>query len=701
MAERLPKFLEDTSPKRGVKYKEVQPRVMRPPNIRAVRNLARLTNIGHRNAGVDPIMIQRLFADLASKNVIKSRLEPKSTPGQFRELWIPEDKTYAYILDVLAYVFGSFSTSKETVAFRKDLSPAKGLRMMIDEYEAACTTKGIPKKKNNGSEGHIVGTAYKMDIKSYYDTITYDQILGFLRQKLTQMLTTVLSAEECNELAVVVADLVCPGETLPQGFATSPAIANGVGVKLDIDIRKRVGKLLEGNASAGLRYADDVLLFTSGSYNGGLVHLVEDVFGKHGFKMHPDKTVITRSRDEAGEFTSEGSLIRALGTEIRNDGVGPLRFAAPGRYTREVADAIQWILDADLADGKTFERITSARGHLPRVTGAVAHIANVLRWGMPYGQRLRAGQELMLPKELEKLWGELRTKMGEAMIGNGDSFKIPQPARRVNSTRKMRETMPLKTHEECLDSALKSRTGWKFKLGEHSFVVEDAEGKEIMSLDKEKLLGEGFPEDPDAIEEFLLEQKDALDDETLIIKKKFQAKKIKKLEDLEADPETKDQFYKHYLQFMKWHLVAALNIPQIEVNELMDTDEIEVDDEGKPVRGGGRAILPWNIEDALDDFLTKEFHAARFYSNSMRDVLAMPNWRRDLPEDAKPTVDYMPPERKEERDARGYYVALTGFDLETRSGFPVEKKDKKTGAEGGGEEATKGIKDPIFERTTQ
>jgi hypothetical protein len=661
MSEKIPKFLE-TKPNRKHDYISVTPRNIKIPSDRAVNNFTRLS-VSESSNGIHPDFIKNLLMKIASGQAIISRKEPKSTPGKFRELWIPNDNVYAYLLKSLANIFGTFSTSPEAIGFRKTIGPMKGLRQLIDEYEKGCEEANIAKKKNKYSEGHIIHTCYQGDIQNYFGSITYEQVVKFLRKKLTLLLKTKISEGECIELADLVADLVCPGEVLPQGFATSPAIANGVGVVLDKNIRQGVRAVLDRDQISVVgRYADDLIVASTGEFRAQVLKVINNVLDREGFKLNPEKIEITRALEGKGS-----SSIDVLGARIRNDGDRPLSFGPNARYVHEVEAAIRYLLAQNLDDSDFVNQ------QFPRVFGGLNHISQIEYWGKAKGSNLRNQQQTLLPKKLEELWIDLKNRLDE-ILTQGQKTVFDLNPLQTSSKESKKSTLP-----EKLESVFKDLTDYKFNIDfeKKTCVITDKNGNNLLELNRESLAAEGVPvEEPEDIEIFLKELEEKLDAETKRIKKELKSSKIKNLNSLQNYPELKNSLYRQYLEFIKWHLCIMLNVLDLSEDQfefLFDTDEIKIKDRVIS-ENNGNLILPWGIAESFEGFFDS-FQG--FFNNEQFNIFKNP---------IKTSIEkgqlFIPEDRQQRRNGRGSFWRFPSFDLETSSGVPIvkaeeEKKKKK------------------------
>lgn len=717
----LPRYLEPPVHQRP-QYESVTPRQIKVPSDGALENLSKLTMSGWADQPVEMEDLRQVFRELAAGQNIRARLEPKKAKGQFRTLWIPYEPRapetrphqtmYGYVLKRLQDVLSTLPTSPETFAFRNGLPSLRGLRGMVDEYEQACDKAGVSKIQTGNDEGHIIHTFYGADIKNYYGTITYEQVHTFLQERFRRLLSTRLSEEEIDEMVEAMVDLVCPGEVLPQGFSTSPDIANGVGATLiDPHVRRGVRSLLGSQPSVAGRYADDIFVFAGGKYDDRVMGLMEDVLDRQGFAMHPKKRSVVRASEEGRK-----SRIHTMGVEFRNDGDGPLWFRALSSTVRDVKATLKYFLQQD---PEGIEAAISHEEELPRnrrkvtrqvqrLMGGMGWIRDTLRWGLPAGATLRKNQEMLLPRDLEQYWNWLRVKWEKAGVitpQQSTNYKLSSSQVEVRYREKtMAEVLDYAfpfwefetTHAEDQDDPSE---GGQFKV----FAAREEGGKQGELLFEVNKGNMGLPYDSEDIEDFLMGKEETLRD--TLIPALFEAideAEITTFEALQAHETIFPQMQEVLRELVTLHLMVALNIPGLSRDEFenMAEDNLFTFDGAstKLCKDQATLVLPWGIEEEVFDLFFKEY-SARFkhepgenlvdsFGRRLERIFLMPRHRIKkanrlfMPQDS----DRLTPSHDGRiRSSSGSFMRLPGFPsdhekpvpLRVVSGFPLPDKDSE------------------------
>ncbi|WP_422929578.1 reverse transcriptase family protein [Singulisphaera sp. PoT] len=143
----------------------------------------------------------------------------------------------------------------------------------------------------------------KVDIKDFFPTVTLPRVKGVFRKAGYREEVATLLALLCTESPreVVQHDgktfFVALGpRCLPQGAPTSPALTNTLGLRMD----RRLAGLARKLGWRYTRYADDLTFSLpvghSGPPNvGKLLGSIRRIVEGEGFKVHPDKTAVSRS----------------------------------------------------------------------------------------------------------------------------------------------------------------------------------------------------------------------------------------------------------------------------------------------------------------------------------------------------------------------------------------------------------------------
>lgn len=145
-----------------------------------------------------------------------------------------------------------------------------------------------------------------MDIEDFFPSISFGRVLHLFR-----------SIGYRDDVAVMLANLCCLNDCIPQGAPTSPMLSNIIASKLDYQIMKHI----KNDKIRYTRYADDLTF--SGDFNeGDLIKNVERLANREGFRINEDKTR-TRYRNQRQEVTGivvneKMQVNRKLRREIRS-----------------------------------------------------------------------------------------------------------------------------------------------------------------------------------------------------------------------------------------------------------------------------------------------------------------------------------------------------------------------------------------------
>ena len=146
-----------------------------------------------------------------------------------------------------------------------------------------------------------------MYIKDFFPSIGFKRVLNVFRN---------IGYRE--NVAVLLANLCCLNNSLPQGAPTSPVLSNIITSKLDDKIVNYVSK----ERIRYTRYADDLTF--SGDFNeGDVIKNVERIANSLGFKINEEKTRV-RKRNQRQEVTGivvneKMQLSRKIRKRIRSD----------------------------------------------------------------------------------------------------------------------------------------------------------------------------------------------------------------------------------------------------------------------------------------------------------------------------------------------------------------------------------------------
>lgn len=146
-----------------------------------------------------------------------------------------------------------------------------------------------------------------MDLKDFFPSITYGRVLNVFRKVGYR-----------ENVAVMLANLCCLYNELPQGAPTSPALSNIIASGLDY----KIAEFIKGKEIRYTRYADD-LTFSGDFIEGDVIKSIERIVCRQGFKINHSKTRI-RKRNQRQEVTGvvvneKLQINRELRRRIRSD----------------------------------------------------------------------------------------------------------------------------------------------------------------------------------------------------------------------------------------------------------------------------------------------------------------------------------------------------------------------------------------------
>lgn len=245
-------------------------------------------------AGVDHVTVT-MFAERLDEN-LKNLSEDLRTgryePQQIRRHYIPKEGTkelrplgiptvrdriaQTAVLMVLEPIFER-EFAEHSYGFRPGRGCKDALRRVDELLKAGYTT--------------IVDA----DLKSYFDTIPHDRLLGFVGQKVSD--GRVLNLLESFLKQGVLDGLRewTPEEGSPQGGSISPLLSNIYLNPLD--------HLMAQQGFEMVRYADDfVILCRSPEEANRALEVVRQWTAQAGLTLHPDKTKIVDARESSFDF---------------------------------------------------------------------------------------------------------------------------------------------------------------------------------------------------------------------------------------------------------------------------------------------------------------------------------------------------------------------------------------------------------------
>lgn len=153
----------------------------------------------------------------------------------------------------------------------------------------------------------------KLDIKSFFNNVTFNMVLGVLRRDF----------ELPNASAVAVARLCTLDGHLPQGACTSPMLANLCMRPFDEELAAWCGR----KHITYTRYSDDMTFSGQRFEAKELIHLVRSLLKKYGFVLNDEKTRVL-----------VGACRKQVTGVVVNDGL-----SVPKEYKRAIRQELYYI----------------------------------------------------------------------------------------------------------------------------------------------------------------------------------------------------------------------------------------------------------------------------------------------------------------------------------------------------------------------
>jgi RNA-directed DNA polymerase len=293
---------------KGGKWYSINEKVYKRENLGAAYERTKRNKGTH---GVDNISVG-YFGKHLEYNLGKLQEELKSgtyRPQRLRRIYIPKpgssEKRPISIPTVRDRVVqGAVKNVIEPIFERTFADTSFGFRPNRNAKQAL---KRVEKQLNQGL--HI---AIDCDIKSYFDTIPHEKLIGKVKEKITDSKVINL-VEQMLEQGIMESHREwTPTQGTPQGGVVSPLLANIYLNELD--------HLLNQSGVNPTRYADDlVVLCDSKEKAETTLRIITQWMEDQGLTLHPDKTKIVDMSQPSAELdflgytfkrTERGRLIR-------------------------------------------------------------------------------------------------------------------------------------------------------------------------------------------------------------------------------------------------------------------------------------------------------------------------------------------------------------------------------------------------------
>ena len=254
----------------------------------------------------------------AEERAAENELPPMDGPGALAEalgLTIPQLRRLAFHRDAAAVVhYRRFLIPKRSGGQRAIWAPLPQLKAaqrwvlqnVVERLPVHGAAHGFLTGRStvtNAAEHMGSKAVLKVDLKDFFPTVTLPRVKGVFRKAGYREQVATLLALLCTESPREIVErdgktwyVALGPRCLPQGAPTSPGITNTLCLRLD----QRLTGLAARYGWRYTRYADDLTfslpLGHKGKPNlGALLGLVRRVVGAEGFKVHPDKTRVSRS----------------------------------------------------------------------------------------------------------------------------------------------------------------------------------------------------------------------------------------------------------------------------------------------------------------------------------------------------------------------------------------------------------------------
>ncbi len=193
----------------------------------------------------------------------------------------------------------------------------------------------------------------KMDIESFFPTVTLRRVKGIFRKAGYREQVATLLALLCTEAPREIVKhqgkeyyIALGPRCLPQGAPTSPALTNTLCLRLD----QRLTGLAHKLSWRYTRYADDLTFSLPADHKGPpnlgkLLGVVRRIVEEEGFKINPEKTRVAR----------KGGRQTVTGLVVNGDG----KPRVPRKLKRQLRAAVHNLQHGKaLREGETRERLT-------------------------------------------------------------------------------------------------------------------------------------------------------------------------------------------------------------------------------------------------------------------------------------------------------------------------------------------------------
>ncbi|WP_435020867.1 reverse transcriptase family protein [Tundrisphaera sp. TA3] len=281
----------------------------------------RATHIGHLGEGVfwaEGRGPDKWDLPDAESRAAENELPPLDSPRQLAEalgLTIPELRWLTYHRDVATSVhYQRFTIPKRDGTERAIWAPMPRLkeaqrwvlRNIVEKLLVHGSVHGfLPGRSTLTNAAAHPGSdlVVKVDLKDFFPTVTFPRVKGVFRKAGYREEVATLLALLCTESPREIVEhegkplyVALGPRCLPQGAPTSPGLTNTLALRLD----RRLSGLAAKLGWRYTRYADDLTFSLPDGHAGPprvglLLGSIGRIVRSEGFRVHPDKTAVSRS----------------------------------------------------------------------------------------------------------------------------------------------------------------------------------------------------------------------------------------------------------------------------------------------------------------------------------------------------------------------------------------------------------------------
>jgi len=217
---------------------------------------------------------------------------------------------------------------------------------------------------------------YNIDLKDFFPSINFHRVRAVLEKVPPFKLD--------HKIAVIIANLCCYENSLPQGAPTSPTLSNFICRKLDA----KLYKLSKDRNFTFSRYADDITISCNRNiFTPEFKSLLTEIIKEEGFELNPKKERLQRNhvKSETGYIRERQEVTGIIVNEKPN---------VPRHFIRNLRAALHnWTkYGYDVASVQHAQYYTREKGFL-RYDGAIPALEDVIGGKLEYLGMVRGKED--------------------------------------------------------------------------------------------------------------------------------------------------------------------------------------------------------------------------------------------------------------------------------------------------------------------